>query len=263
MDNATLLKNLYDTSPLMIGIITINDNDFKYLKVNKVSLNFLGECHENEIVNHWASELGIPQVVIDKWVYNCKKAEETNAPAFFEYDRNTPTGLFHLKANTTYLGVGMDGTTKYYAYIAEDITEKKNADAENIRLLNDLNTILDATTEVCITSADLSGTITHFNKGAEKLLGYTAEEVVGKYSVKLFHTEHEVAEREKAAEAYKGNDIERHKIFVANKTESKEFTYVRKDGSTFPVQLVVTPKIDHNGKLVGYQGVAVWANASK
>jgi PAS domain S-box-containing protein len=42
---------------------------------------------------------------------------------------------------------------------------------------------------------DVDGTVKEFNKGAEVLLGYTAEELVGKRSVAIFHSINEVVER--------------------------------------------------------------------
>ena len=57
-----------------------------------------------------------------------------------------------------------------------------------------LQSILDACTEVSIIETDLNGIITTFNTGAEKMLGYTAAELVGNATPVIFHDEAEVAQ---------------------------------------------------------------------
>jgi PAS domain-containing protein len=48
---------------------------------------------------------------------------------------------------------------------------------------------------VSVIASDLAGTITLFDTGAERMLGYTSEEVVGKQTPTLFHLDSEVAAR--------------------------------------------------------------------
>ncbi len=54
---------------------------------------------------------------------------------------------------------------------------------------------LRTATESSIIGADLSGTITVFNQGAERMLGYKADEVVGRMSVVALHDPDEVTRR--------------------------------------------------------------------
>jgi PAS domain-containing protein len=58
-----------------------------------------------------------------------------------------------------------------------------------------LQAVLDAATHVSIIAGDPQGRITVFNHGAEQMLGYTAEEMVGKQTPALFHLESEMAAR--------------------------------------------------------------------
>ncbi len=55
-----------------------------------------------------------------------------------------------------------------------------------------LENLLDATTHVTIIGTDTNGIITHFNKGAENLLGYKAFEIIGKTTPYIFHVPDEV-----------------------------------------------------------------------
>ena len=261
MNNETLLQHFYDTAPLLSGVIMLTDNDFIYVKANKLTQDFFGK-KEHEIVNHRASELGTSREYIDLWIKHSLEAERTNAPVYFDYERKTPNGIKYFSANAMFLGSGKD-SQKYYSYITQDITDKRMAHIENARLLSDFNAILSATTEVSIISTNMDGIITFFNRGAEKMLGYKAEEVMGIHTPKLFYTKEEAEEREKALVEAKAKDesIKPIEIYAADKFEPKDFTYVRKDGGKIPVQLVVTRKIDTEGKQIGYVGMAT--NISK
>ncbi|MFX6311352.1 PAS domain S-box protein, partial [Acinetobacter baumannii] len=83
-----------------------------------------------------------------------------------------------------------------------------------------------------------------FNKGAEKLLGYSAEEMIGKHTPEIIHLPIEVEARGKELSEQYGKQISGFDVFITpalyNEFESRRWTYVRKDGSTFPIQLVVT-----------------------
>ncbi|WP_313996572.1 PAS domain S-box protein [uncultured Paenibacillus sp.] len=131
--------------------------------------------------------------------------------------------------------------------------------------LDHLRAILDAASEVSIIATDLEGTITSFNRGAEKMLGYAAHEMIGKNSPLSFHLPHEVSERADALSRETGRKVEGFDVFIESSTaktaEKRLWTYIRKDGAKLPVSLTVTPIRDKNGQVCGYLGIA--ADASK
>lgn len=67
-------------------------------------------------------------------------------------------------------------------YIIANIRERYQ---RSVRLSNELKGLLDSATEVAIVSMDLQGLVLLFNPGAERLLGYSAEEMLGK-SVQIY-----------------------------------------------------------------------------
>ncbi|MFY7900639.1 MAG: PAS domain S-box protein [Chitinophagaceae bacterium] len=145
--------------------------------------------------------------------------------------------------------------------ISHNISERKAMEQKLQTALNNLQNILDATNQVSIIGTDIYGTITIFNKGAEKLLGYSADEVLHKNTPGIFHKLEEVQKRSEELSAEFGETIEGFQVFVhfakQNDYESREWTYTRKDGTTFPVQLVITVLKDVEGNITGYLGVAV------
>ncbi len=153
----------------------------------------------------------------------------------------------------------IDGKAVRLYGVFQDINEITKS-KEKLSLLNlELQAILNAG-HVSIISTDVNGMITHFNKGAETLLQYKASEMISKQTPALIHTEVEVIKRGQELTEIYGEDISGFEVFVKvareGRHESREWTYVRKDGSTFPVQLVVTAIRDEQGEITGFLGVA-------
>ena len=115
--------------------------------------------------------------------------------------------------------------------------------------------VLRAATEYSIIGTTPDGLITVFNEGAERLLGWRAEEVIGKLTPVEIHDPAEVAARAVEMGIAPGFDV-----FVAaarrGEAETREWTYVRKDGARFPVSLTVSAMRDGAGALAGFIGIA-------
>ncbi len=122
-----------------------------------------------------------------------------------------------------------------------------------------LQDVLRSASEVAIIASDVYGTITLFNSGAERMLGYSADEVIGKHTPALFHLPAEVAALAQELSQEFGVTIVGYRVFVyrteRNGSEMRRWTYVRKDGSTLQASIVITPLRDENGTLTGYLGI--------
>ncbi|MDD2707798.1 MAG: ATP-binding protein [Verrucomicrobiae bacterium] len=113
-----------------------------------------------------------------------------------------------------------------------------------------------------IISTTNDGTIRSFNTSAERWLGYKAEEVVEKTNPGIFHDQEEVIERAKALSKKLGRNIEPgFEVFTAKARrgmpDEREWTYIRKDGSRFPVFLSITGLFDARGECNGFLGIAI------
>ena len=144
--------------------------------------------------------------------------------------------------------------------IARDITERKQTEAQ-IRRLVDLQSAILNNAAYMVISTDGQGVITTFNPAAERALGYTAEECVGKLTPSVFHDPGEVAERARNFSAELGITIEPgFEVIVAkarrNQPNESEWTYIRKDGRRSPVLLSVTALRDPQGNITGFLGMA-------
>ncbi|MEG4066008.1 PAS domain S-box protein [Microcoleus sp. Pol11C2] len=121
------------------------------------------------------------------------------------------------------------------------------------------NAILNSANYTII-STDPDGTIKTFNRAAEQLLGYSLEEVVGKVTLAIIHDPLEVAQRAEVLSQELGVKIEPgiQVLFALPCREiadENEWTYIRKDGSRFPVLLSVTALFDSSGNINGFLGI--------
>ncbi|HUF07877.1 MAG TPA: PAS domain S-box protein, partial [Rhodothermales bacterium] len=123
-----------------------------------------------------------------------------------------------------------------------------------------LQGVLAAATELAIISTNEDGVIQVFNTGAERMLGYRAEEIVGKVTPQIFHLGDEVRQRGEELARQSGHPVEAFNVFVhearQGRHDTREWTYVRKDGTHLTVRLVVTPVRDGSGSISGFLGVA-------
>ncbi|NBU10562.1 MAG: PAS domain S-box protein, partial [Proteobacteria bacterium] len=111
-----------------------------------------------------------------------------------------------------------------------------------------------------IIATTTEGTITLFNPAAEELIGYRADEMVGKLTPAVFHDPAEVVARAAELSAELGRTIEPGFEVLGAKTrggnpETREWTYVRKDGARVPVLLTVSALRNDTGAITGFLGV--------
>lgn len=112
-----------------------------------------------------------------------------------------------------------------------------------------------------IISTAPDGVIRTFNRAAERMLGYRAEEVVGKTTPEIIHDREEVTKRAAALTAELGRPVlAGFETFVAKArlglADEQEWNYLRKDGARVPVQLSVTAMRDEAGQIIGFLGIA-------
>ncbi|MDD5300628.1 MAG: PAS domain S-box protein [Gallionella sp.] len=153
-----------------------------------------------------------------------------------------------------------NGEPTHLLGISIDITGRKNA-AESIARISNLHrAIVDGADHLIITT-DTNGVIQSFNRSAESHFGYLAEELVGKATPAVFHDPDEVVRRAQELTAA-GTPVEPgFEVFVARARqlfggETHEWTYIRKDGSRFPVSLTVTALRDAHGEINAFLGIA-------
>ena len=112
-----------------------------------------------------------------------------------------------------------------------------------------------------IIATDKKGIIQFFNPEASINLGYAEDEVLNKITPVVFHKISEINDKRKAyIEQFDVQIRQDFEVLVArskrNIHEAQQYTYVRKNGTTFPVSLTITTVRDSNRAIIGYMGVA-------
>ncbi len=140
--------------------------------------------------------------------------------------------------------------------------------AERLARSNKLNDAIMASAGMLIVATDQEGRVTRFNRAAELALGYEASEIVGRHTPALWHDPQQLAARaSKLTEEYGELVVPGFGVFARSlaRTErvATEWTFIRRDGSTFPATLIATTLRDANGKIAGYLGIAEDITARK
>lgn len=247
---------LWRSEQLLKGIINntsasifVKDKEGKYILVNKTfAANF--SKVPSEVIGKTAFDI-FPQHLAEKLTEN--EAQIFEKGTFLNYEATAQSGGHKEVISLTNKFPLYDESNTAFALcgIATDITELRKAEASIKAIFN--------SAQVSIIATDLSGIITDFNKGAESLLGYAAGDIVGKETPAIIHVEDEVARRGNELTKELGRKISGVDVFLEyarqGKYESREWTYVRKNGTSFPVQLVVTAIQDKNKNLKGFLGI--------
>src|SRR6218665_310995 len=159
-----------------------------------------------------------------------------------------------------YVPIFINGEFKGHLWDYTDITQRKASERKLVDLTNLQNAILNGT-DYSIIYTDSNGTIRSFNRGAEHMLGYAAEELIGNYTPSVFHDRFEVEMKALELSVELGKDIQPgFEEFVTKcrtrPTETNEWTYIKKKGDRLPVLLSVSAIRNSLGEIIGYLGIA-------
>ena len=144
--------------------------------------------------------------------------------------------------------------------VLRNLSERKRAEQVLQELGSFQRGVLDAA-NFSIIGTDTNGIIQLFNATAERLLGWSAEEMVGRQTPAIIHVGEEIVARAQQLTKELGRPIEPGFEAFAGRVrdlggvDEREWTYVRKNGSTLPVMLSITALRNHTGVIIGWLGV--------
>jgi PAS domain S-box-containing protein len=121
-----------------------------------------------------------------------------------------------------------------------DITYRKRAERAMVHLA-----AIVMSSEDAIISKNLQGTVTSWNGAAERLFGYTSDEMIGQPVSRLIPSDLQDEETGILQRIGRGESIEQY-----------ETIRMRKDGTAFPISLTVSPLIDLHGRIIGASKIA-------
>ena len=148
------------------------------------------------------------------------------------------------------------GGQRYFTGIVRDITARKRAE-EALLKAGALQSAIFNSANFSSIATDAKGVIQIFNVGAERMLGYTALDVMNKITPADISDPRELIARAQALSSELGTAITpgfEALVFKASRgiEDIYELTYIRKDGSRFPAVVSVTALRDAQNAIIGY-----------
>jgi PAS domain S-box-containing protein len=216
------------------------------------------------------ADISDPQEVIARAKALSRELETTIAPGFEALVFKASRGIediyeltyirkdgsrFPAVVSVTALRDGQGGIIGYLL-IGTDNTARKRAE-EALLKAGALQSAIFNSANFSSIATDEKGVIQIFNVGAERMLGYTAAEVLNKITPAEISDSQEVIARAKALSQELGTTIApgfEALVFKASRgiEDVYELTYIRKDGSRFPAVVSVTALRDGQGGILGY-----------
>jgi PAS domain S-box-containing protein len=233
------------------------DADLRFTYISRVAEEATNTSSDLVLgFKRWESPVLVPGT---DWEAHKRSLERRETFKDFEYAQIAADGRKRYLSVSGAPFFDAEGNFRGYRGTGRDITVQRQAEAELQAARDGLQAVLDAATEVAIIATDAQDRITVFNRGAERMLGYRSEEVMGR-SPKAWHLPEEIEARAAALSRDLGRPIDKSDAFAARAllegSDTQIWTMVRQDGSRLEVSLSVSVVYSRRGELIGFLGVA-------
>jgi PAS domain S-box-containing protein len=233
-DSELSYRRLFETA--QDGILILDADTGRINDVNPYLFNLLGFCRE-EMIGQTVGELSPFKDVVS----NQAMLERLQKDGYVRYENLPLETKDGRKVAVEFVSnVYQVGHQKVIQCNIRDITERKRAEIASLRLAAIVEFSDDA-----IIGKDPNGIIVSWNKGAEKIFGYTSCEAVGTSFMRLVPAERHDEEKQILARVVRGESVEHF--------ETQRQT---KDGRLIEVSVTSSPIKDPAGKITGVSLVA-------
>ena len=229
--------NIFNNSVVAIYVI---NKEGKFLDVNQAALDFY-LCEREDLIGKNFS------VVDADGKNNLNKISElmklcmSGIPQQFEFWAKKKNGVIFPKTVKVEKG-SYFGKTVIFAY-AIDITERKKAE-ETLKESEAFQKALIESSPLPFISIDLQGNVVTWNEAAEKVFGWTEEEVIGKPNP--------IIPPDKSEEFKSLSKF----VLEGNSFSGKELKRIRKDGGLISISLSTAPIYNSENKIIGVMASA-------
>jgi PAS domain S-box-containing protein len=135
-----------------------------------------------------------------------------------------------------------NGELRGYAKVTRDLTERRSTEGKLRASEARLRMMLDSVKDYAIFMLDANGRVQTWNTGARAIKGYTAEEIVGSHFSRFYPPE----------DVRQGRPQRELQTAARAGTYEEEGWRVRRDGSRFWANVLITAIRDESGELTGY-----------
>jgi PAS domain S-box-containing protein len=224
-----------DTAPVLMWM---SGADKLCTYFNKTWLDFTGRSIEEELGNGWVKRVHADDLQGCLQTYTQSFDRQENFR--MEYRLLRHDGEYRWVLDIGVPRFNQDRSFAGYIGIGIDVTERRRAEEAHIRSAAIMESSDDA-----IIGTDVSGTVTDWNRGAERLFGYLASEAIGKSLSFLTPTDHLDGAQHIFKKVTNGEVVKHH-----------ETVRQRKDGTHVEISLTASPIVDAEGRVIGASGIA-------
>jgi PAS domain S-box-containing protein len=227
-----VLRDFIETST--IGLHWV-EADGTILWANQAELDLLGYLRE-EYVGRNIAEFHADKPVINDMLARLSRGETLcDQPARMLHRDGS---IRHVLVNSSVLFE--DGKFVHTRCFTRDVTALRQEQEANLLLA----AIVDSSDDAII-SEDLTGRITSWNKGAERIFGYTAQEAIGQSVTMLIPEDRQEEEVQILARLQHGEPVDHFETLRR-----------RKDGKLLNISLTISPVRDRQGRIIGGSKIA-------
>ncbi|MGZ6148182.1 MAG: PAS domain S-box protein, partial [Vulcanimicrobiaceae bacterium] len=231
-----------DATPVLVWM---SGTDKLCTYFNRSWLDFVGRTLEQELGNGWTENVHPDDFERCLKIY--VSSFDTRQPFEMEYRLRHHSGQYRWILDRGVPRYAPDGTFEGYVGGCLDISEKKDATQKLQTALvgsQRLAAIVESSNDA-IVSKDLNGVVTSWNPAAERMFGYTAEEMIGRSIRTVIPLELQDEEDRILATVGSGEKIEHF-----------ETVRITKSGERIDVSLTISPVKDETGSIVGVAKIA-------
>ncbi len=231
-------RKLFDGVPVGLYRATL---DGQILDANPALVRMFGYPDRQTLITLNARELYIDPADRARWQE--RLVAETTVRDFEVRLRRYDGSIFWGR-NSARMVLGAEGQFRYYQGVLEDITTQKRAEEELLRANEKLRAVFDAA-PIAVMALDPEGRVQSWNAAAERMLGWSEQEVVGKRLPTVSESQQDefrrLRERVLKGELLIGVEVRRQK----------------RDGSSIDLNVYAAPLFGSEGEAVGIMGVLV------
>ena len=218
-------------------MIVVIDRDYRYVIANRAFLNRQG-LEREQLVGRFVPELlneGVFETVVKEKLDECFQGKIVTYEKKYKYPK-----LGERDLSVSYFPIEGPHGVDRAACVMQDITERKQAQAAQLRLAAIVESSDDA-----IISKDLNGAIISWNAGAQRIFGYTHAKAVGQPITIIIPPELHNEEAQILRRLRAGEHIQHY-----------ETVRITKQGKRVNVSLTISPMQDSEGRVVGASNIA-------
>lgn len=121
-EQESMLRSFYDSAPMMMGVVEVVGDDILHIYDNATTAEFFGTTTPAMHLK-LASQMGVAEENIKRWVSYYLESEKKSAPVRFEYFHDTEAGRRWLSVTVSPIFREADCRVQF-SYIVEDVTER-------------------------------------------------------------------------------------------------------------------------------------------